>query len=65
MCSNTWAKWLSGIALVIVGSSVLMGIWGFFSGQIVRVDSTEITALLLAIVAVIISFSKDKDKKRR
>lgn len=59
MSAKLWIKTLSIIALVMVGSSVLMEIWN----AIVNVgsfDSTELVVLLLAIVAVIMSFSKKK-----
>jgi len=60
MSAKNWMKWLSVIALLIVGSSVLFEVWALFSGSTAHWESTELTALLLAIIAVIISFSKKK-----
>jgi hypothetical protein len=58
MSAKTWMKWLSVIALLVVGSSILFSLWSMISGEVVEFTSTELTALLLAIVAVISSFAK-------
>ena len=58
MSAKNWMKWLSVIALLVVGSSLVMEFVTFFSGEVAEFTSAEITALLLAIVAVISSFAK-------
>ena len=58
MSAKLWMRWLSIIALVFVGLSFLWEIWNFVSGKVANFDSTEITVLILSIVAVIISFKK-------
>ena len=59
MSAKIWTRTLSIIALVLVGSSVLMEIWNAIT-NVGQFDTTELTVLLLAIVLVIMVFSKKK-----
>ena len=63
MCSKTWAKWLSGIALLFALSDMCYRLT-FTFGEDVKITSLSIGVFLLAIVAVITAFSKDKAKKK-
>jgi len=57
MSAKTWMKWLSVIALIL---SVINLVMAFLEGisDVVFFDLPNITLVLLAIVAVIISFNK-------
>ena len=61
MCSKTWMKWLSAIALfiMVVGESFDIS---YSIRQDGSVDMMGVAVLLLAITAVISAFSKDKKK---
>lgn len=60
MLAKTWVKWLSVIALLVIGGFFLMKFVAFFSGEVASASYAEITVLLLAIAAVINSFTKKK-----
>jgi uncharacterized membrane protein len=65
MSAKTWMKWLSVIALVMSGLQVSEGFSNMFFGKLTETvtflrgpNFTDVAVFLIAIVAVIISFSK-------